>query len=91
MSRPTFTARENLVRIHVCGVPRRFPKIPDDKGLVNELLDTMLNKVLPSPYFIERTGGGEFIALFDKEHAEQIYQWLRQRADEVHEHPDDPV
>lgn len=84
-SRSTFTVQEDLVRIKVQGIPhpKGFPYIPDDQGLVKEILRAQLAETLPSPYRTELVGGGRYIALFLKSDAEKIIAWLQERADFV--------
>lgn len=87
MSRPTFLVEEDLVRITLRGVPHPegFPHLPDDQGLVKQLLIEMVEGRLPIEMHWEVKGGGTMIASWRKADALKIIAWLRQRADEDEE------
>lgn len=69
-----------LVYIYVKGESRgKFPKLPDDGGLVQELITAIATSNLPPPAEHLSNGGGHFRALFFPEDAGKILGWLEAR------------
>lgn len=89
MSKPTFIVTQDLVRIDVRGIPhpKGHPHLPDDQGIVPDLMKAMLDGALPYDVFRSSMGGGVYIGYWRRRDAYKIVAWLDSRATPVEEHP----
>lgn len=89
LNKPTFTVDEDLVKIDFQGIPHPngFPWIPNDKGIVGDLLRAMIDGTIPKDIRTETVGAGRFIGFFRRDDAPKVIKWLEERADRVERNP----
>lgn len=78
MSKCSYELTE-VVRVEVTGKKREFPMVPDDGGLIGELLQWLWDNKIHSAVPGGESGGGRHIAYYTKENAIKIREWLDDR------------